>query len=181
MINIYTDGACVGNPGPGGFAAIIDAGDAQYTISGGEPNTTNNRMEIRAALEPLLALEKIPAAHDAAVAVHSDSVYLVSAFNKGWLDRWQGNGWRTKTKRHVKNHDLWMEMLGAVRGRSVTFNWIKGHDGHVMNERCDSLSNMQARRAASIMEPFIISDVPQVGAGAVEREPVREPPTLLDW
>ena len=180
-IDIYTDGSCIGNPGPGGFAAIIDADGTQYTISGGEPGTTNNRMEIRAALEPMLALDAMPEARDAAVVVHSDSVYLVGAFNKGWLERWRQNGWRTKARKRVRNRDLWMEMLGAVRGRSVTFNWIRGHDGHAMNERCDFLSNMQARRAVQMTEPFITSDVPQAGAGAAEREPAKAPPTLLDW
>ena len=181
IIDIYTDGACIGNPGPGGFAAIIDAVNLQYTIAGGERDTTNNRMEIRAALAPLLALDAMPAAHEAEVVVHSDSAYLVNAFNKGWLERWQRNGWKTKTKQRVKNQDLWVEMLGAVSGRSVTFNWIKGHDGHAMNERCDSLSNMQARRAIHMTEPFISSDVPQVHAGAAKRTPAGAPPTLLDW
>ena len=181
LIDIYTDGACIGNPGPGGFAAIIDAGNARYTITGGEHDTTNNRMEIRAALEPLLALDVIPAAHGAKTVIHSDSAYLVNAFSKGWLERWRQNGWRTKAKRRVKNRDLWTEMLGAVRGRSITFNWIRGHAGHEMNERCDSLSNMQARKAVRIMEPFLVSDVPQACPGAVEREPASEPPTLLDW
>ena len=180
-IDIYTDGACIGNPGPGGFAAIIVARDARYTVTGGEHDTTNNRMEIRAALEPLLALDAVPAAHEAEVVIHSDSTYLVNAFHKGWLERWQQNGWKTKTKKSVKNQDLWIEMLGAIRGRSVTFNWIKGHNGHAMNERCDALSNMQARRAVRMTEPFISSDVPQAGAEAAKRTPARTMPALLDW
>ena len=122
-INIYTDGACIGNPGPGGFAAIINTGGAQYTISGGEPRTTNNRMEIRAALEPLQALNGLQVEPDAAIVIHSDSAYLVNAFSRGWVDRWRQNGWRTRAKRGVKNRDLWVEILEAVRGRHVLFAW----------------------------------------------------------
>ena len=181
IINIHTDGACIDNPGPGGFAAIIDTGYMVYTISGGEHDTTSNRMEVRAALEPLRALDTMLEAQNTEVVIHSDSVYLTGAFSKGWLDRWRQNGWRTRGKKRVKSHDLWMEMIGAVRGRNVSFKWIKGHDGHTMNERCDSLANIQARRAVRITEPFITSDVPQTDVGVSERTPTRESPPLMDW
>ena len=177
-INIYTDGACIGNPGPGGFAAIINTGGAQYTISGGEPRTTNNRMEIRAALEPLQALNGLQVEPDAAIVIHSDSAYLVNAFSRGWIDRWRQNGWRTRAKRGVKNRDLWVEILEAVRGRHVLFAWIRGHSGHAQNEMCDSVSNRQARRAAGMAGPFIESDVPQAGTGAASQTHAGRPPAL---
>ena len=114
VIYIYTGGACIGNPGPGGFAGIIKFGATTYTVKGGEPRTTNNRMEMRAAIEPLLSLHMIPEAQDADITVHSDSKYLVNAFNE-WLDAWRQKGWRTKDKQRVKNQDLWIKMLDAVQ------------------------------------------------------------------
>ena len=173
MAIIYTDGACIHNPGPGGFAAIIENGNVLYTVRGGEPYTTNNRMEMRAAIEPLLALDGLPGVRDSAIAVYSDSTYMVNAFNKRWLEKWQRNGWRKKNKERVKNQDLWRDLLAAVRGRSVSFVWIRGHANHRMNEACDRIANEQARKAVGRIEPFMSSNVPNAegrdkrqGAGA---------------
>ena len=123
VIYIYTDGACIGNPGPGGFAGIIKFGATTYTVKGGEPRTTNNRMEMRAAIEPLLSLHMIPEAQDADITVHSDSKYLVNAFNE-WLDVWRQKGWRTKDKQRVKNQDLWIKMLGSRLFFIVFFGFV---------------------------------------------------------
>ena len=159
VIYIYTDGACINNPGPGGFAGIIKFGATTYTVKGGEPGTTNNRMEMRAAIEPLLSLHMILEVQDADITVYSDSKYLVNAFNE-WLDVWQQKGWRTKGKQRVKNQDLWMKMLDAVQYRNASFKWIKGHNNHPINELCDRISNEQASKAVHCVKPFITSDVP---------------------
>ena len=179
MASIYTDGACIHNPGPGGFAAIIELGSVLYTVRGGEPDTTNNRMEMRAAIEPLLALDGLPGARDSVITVYSDSAYLVNAFNGGWLEKWQRNGWRNKNKGRVKNQDLWRDLLAAVRGRSVSFVWIKGHANHRMNEACDRISNEQARRAVGRTEPFMASNVPKVESQG-ERQRASAA-SLTDW
>lgn len=159
VIYIYTDGACIGNPGPGGFAGIIKFGATTYTVKGGEPRTTNNRMEMRAAIEPLLSLHMIPEAQDADITVHSDFKYLVNAFNE-WLDAWRQKDWRTKDKQRVKNQDLWIKMLDAVQYMNVSFKWIKGHNNHHINELCDRISNEQASKAVHHAKPFVTSNVP---------------------
>jgi len=134
-VTIYTDGACSGNPGPGGWGAILIHGDTRREISGGEAQTTNNRMEMMAAIEALKLL-KTPCA----VTLYSDSAYLVRAFTQRWLDNWQRNGWKTSAKEPVLNQDLWMELLALTRTHDVQFQKVKGHAHDGDNNRCDALA-----------------------------------------
>jgi ribonuclease HI len=140
---IYTDGACQGNPGPGGWGAIVrdDAGERE--LSGYEPATTNNRMELRAAVEGLGAL-----AEPSDVDLHTDSQYLRNGMAE-WLARWKRNGWRTADKKPVKNTDLWQTLDALARRHSVRWHWVRGHAGHPENERCDVLANEAIRRGRS--------------------------------
>ena len=131
---IYTDGACSGNPGPGGWAAILMHGAAKKEISGGEAETTNNRMELTAVLEALSALKE-----PCEVALYTDSRYIVDAVNEGWLSSWQLKGWRRKGG-EVKNPDLWERLVPLLREHRVTFNWVKGHSENELNGRCDELA-----------------------------------------
>ena len=132
MIEIYTDGACSGNPGPGGWGAIIIAGDERLEISGGESATTNNRMEMMAAIEALKATS-------GPVTLHTDSQYLKNGITD-WMRRWKQNGWRTADKKPVKNQDLWQMLDALVSERIVHWKWVKGHAGHPENERADELA-----------------------------------------
>jgi ribonuclease HI len=140
---IYTDGACLGNPGPGGWAAIIADDGAPREISGYEPQTTNNRMELQAAVE---ALRTIPDGTD--VDLHTDSQYLRNGMSE-WLTRWKRNGWRTADKKPVKNVDLWQALDALAQRHVVRWHWVRGHCGHPENERCDELANEAIRRARS--------------------------------
>lgn len=134
-VRITTDGACKGNPGPGGWAAILQWGEQEKILSGFEPLTTNNRMEITAALEALKALKR-----PANVTLSTDSRYLLEAMTR-WLAGWQRNGWRTAARKPVKNADLWQDMLVAARPHNIRWEWVKGHTGHPLNERADALAN----------------------------------------
>jgi len=145
-VNIYTDGACRGNPdGPGGYGTILEYKDDQGKVhikefSGGYSSTTNNRMELLAVIIGLEKLKK-----PCQVQVFSDSKYIISAFNEGWIDNWLKNNWkRGKKKEPVKNRDLWERLLAAKVVHQVTFVWVKGHAGHPMNERCDVLATEAA-------------------------------------
>ena len=138
-VTIYTDGACSGNPGPGGWGAILCYGPHQKEISGGEKNTTNNRMELMAVIVALEALNR-----PCEVEVHSDSQYVVNAFNKHWIDGWKKRGWKTANKQPVKNRDLWERLLTAKSKHKIEFIWVKGHAGHELNERCDELATTAA-------------------------------------
>ena len=139
MIQIHTDGSCLGNPGAGGWAAlIVDDAGGREEIFGGEAHTTNNRMELTAAIR---ALEKIPAG--TRVELFTDSSYLKNAFTQGWLANWKRNGWRQGT---VRNQDLWRELDALVAARAVKFNWVKGHAGNYFNERCDALARTTAAK-----------------------------------
>lgn len=133
-VEIYTDGACRGNPGPGGWGAVLVYGDREKELSGGEENTTNNRMELTAAIEALSALKE-----PCEVTLTSDSTYLVNAIREGWLTEWRKRGFRK-----VKNPDLWMKLDPLLLRHEVTFVWVKGHDGHSYNERCDRLATAAA-------------------------------------
>lgn len=134
-VELFTDGACLGNPGPGGYGAILRWNGREKEISGGEPSTTNNRMEISAAIAGLSAL-KVPCK----VTLYSDSQYLVNAIQKGWAARWKRCGWmRTKTE-PAQNKDLWETLLDLLEQHEVEFIWVKGHAGHPENERCDRLA-----------------------------------------
>ncbi|MBT9135377.1 MAG: Ribonuclease H [Firmicutes bacterium] len=132
---IYTDGACSGNPGPGGWGAVLVSGDKRKELQGAETMTTNQRMELRAAVEGLAAL-KVPCA----VTLYSDSAYLVNAFLQNWFARWEVNGWLNSTKQPVANSDLWKQLLLLTRTHRVTWVKVKGHAGVAENERCDVLA-----------------------------------------
>ena len=139
MIKIYTDGSCLGNPGAGGWAAIIvDEKNRREEIFGGEEYTTNNRMELTAAIR---ALEKISAG--ANVEIFTDSSYMKNAFSNGWLAKWKRNG---RNNGRVLNRDLWLELDRLVENRAVKFNWVKGHAGNSFNERCDELARTTAEK-----------------------------------
>jgi ribonuclease HI len=140
---IYTDGACLGNPGPGGWAALIIDDGPPREISGYEPQTTNNRMELRAAVE---ALRTIPDGSE--VDLHTDSQYLRNGMSE-WLTRWKRNGWRTADKKPVKNVDLWQDLDTLAQRHVVRWHWVRGHCGQPENERCDALANEAIRRARS--------------------------------
>ena len=142
-VTVYTDGACSGNPGPGGWAAILIAGEHQKEISGFAPETTNNRMEITAVLEALRALTR-----PSTVRVHSDSSYVVNAFRKRWLDNWQRNGWRTSTGKPVENQDLWQALLAVASQHKVHFEWVEGHASDRLNNRCDEMAREAIRQHA---------------------------------
>ena len=131
-VDIYTDGACSGNPGPGGWGAILRSGEHVKELSGGEANTTNNRMELTALIEALSAL-RFPCQ----VTVYSDSKYVVDALKLGWARKWKANGWMRNKKEKALNPDLWDRLLALVDLHEVEFVWVKGHAGHPENERCD--------------------------------------------
>lgn len=130
-VEIYTDGACRGNPGRGGWGAILVYGKHERELSGGEPNTTNNRMELTAAIAGLEALKE-----PCRVTLYSDSKYLVDAYLLGWIETWKKAGWR----RGLKNPDLWQRLYALTETHEVSFVWVKGHNGHDYNERCDALA-----------------------------------------
>ena len=133
-VALYTDGACRGNPGRGGWGAILVYGSYEKELSGGEPMTTNNRMELLAAINGLAALRE-----SCAVTLYSDSKYLVDAFLQGWVNSWREHGWR-RGRDELKNPDLWERLWELTRKHEVTFVWVKGHNGHKYNERCDALA-----------------------------------------
>lgn len=134
-VDIYTDGACRGNPGKGGWGAVLVADGREKELSGGEPLTTNNRMELIGAITALEALK-----YPCEVTLTSDSKYLTDAINKGWLVSWQAKGWRKADKSQVLNVDLWQRLLPLLETHKVTFVWVRGHAGHPYNERCDALA-----------------------------------------
>jgi ribonuclease HI len=134
QVVIYTDGACRGNPGPGGWGAVLIFGDREREIWGGEMATTNNRMEMTAAIEALLALKR-----PCQVELHTDSQYLRNGISQ-WLSIWKGRGWRTMSKGEVKNEDLWRRLDAARARHDVDWRWVKGHAGHPLNERADALA-----------------------------------------
>ena len=134
-VDIYTDGACTGNPGKGGFGAVLIYNGVKKEISQGFLKTTNNRMELMAAIEALKMLNE-----PCKVDLYSDSKYLTDAINKGWLENWMKNGWRKADKKSVLNVDLWKELVCLIQKHSVSFIWVKGHAGNTYNERCDALA-----------------------------------------
>ncbi len=134
-VHIATDGACKGNPGPGGWAAILISGPHEKTLSGAEPLTTNNRMEMTAALRALEALKG-----PSTVTIETDSRYLLDGMTK-WIHGWMKNGWRNASRQPVKNADLWMALSNAARPHQISWQWVRGHAGHPLNERADILAN----------------------------------------
>ncbi len=137
-VEIFTDGACRGNPGPGGWAALLRMGKRERELGGGEALTTNNRMELVAAIRALQALKR-----PCRVELHTDSVYVRDGITK-WIHGWQRNGWRTSDRKPVKNEELWRELLEAVATHQVRWHWVKGHSGHPENDRVDALACAEA-------------------------------------
>lgn len=140
-VDLFTDGACSGNPGPGGYGAILRFGTNEKEISGGSDNTTNNRMELMAVIEGLNALKS-----RCTVSVYSDSKYIVDAVKNGWAVKWRENGWSRGRGKPALNPDLWGELLNLLEQHDVTFHWVKGHAGHPENERCDQLAVAESRK-----------------------------------
>ena len=144
---IYTDGACSGNPGPGGWGVVLRWQGTGKELHGGDPQTTNNRMELMAAIQALEALNR-----PSRVQLHTDSTYLLNGITK-WIDGWQRNGWRTAAKKPVKNDDLWRRLTEAIRPPEVSWVWVKGHAGDPGNERADALARRGIEEAASVAAP----------------------------
>jgi len=161
---IHTDGGCEGNPGPGGWAAVLRCGEHVLEITGGEPATTNNRMELQAAIGALSSLKE-----PCAVTLHTDSSYLRNGITQ-WLKGWKRNGWRTSTREPVKNEDLWKALDAACTPHRIEWRWLKGHAGHADNERCDQLAAVEMaklRKAytraqlAGLKEQFVAGRTPE--------------------
>ena len=141
-VTIWTDGACSGNPGPGGWAAILRCGEAEKVLSGGEANTTNNRMELTAVIRALEALKR-----PCRVTLYSDSKYVVDAMNQGWVYAWQKKGWMRTKNEPAKNPELWQRLLELLRTQEkVDFLWVKGHAENEINARCDALAVQESRK-----------------------------------
>lgn len=140
-VSIYTDGACSGNPGPGGWAAILVFGNREKELSGGEEATTNNRMELTAVISALEALKE-----PCRVTLCSDSKYIVDAVEKGWAASWQARGWRKADKEEAKNTDLWERLLSLLKVHEVSFIWVKGHAENEYNRRCDALAVAERKK-----------------------------------
>ena len=140
-VDIYTDGACSGNPGPGGWGAILRYGKYEREMSGGEAQTTNNRMELLAIISALEALNEPCKAR-----IHSDSKYVIDSITQGWAKKWKKNGWMRNKKERALNADLWGRLLGLIERHSVEFDWVKGHSGHPENERCDQMAVKESKK-----------------------------------
>lgn len=145
IVEIFTDGACSGNPGPGGYGAILRYGNAEKEISGGEKETTNNRMELMGVIAALSALNR-----PCEVLLTTDSKYVCDSITKGWVYGWQKKGWKKSDGKPALNVDLWEQILPLLDRHKVTFNWVKGHAGHPENERCDALAVKQRDYYASL-------------------------------
>ena len=139
-VEIFTDGACSGNPGPGGWGAILRYKGVEKELSGGEPETTNNRMELTAVISALSALKE-----PCDVQLYSDSKYIIDAVTKGWAKSWKAKGWIKADKKPALNSDLWDTLLSLLDKHTVEFIWVKGHAGHPENERCDTLAVEQSK------------------------------------
>jgi ribonuclease HI len=170
QLTIHTDGACEGNPGPGGWAAILRYGERARELSGGVPATTNNRMELQAALAALQALKE-----PCRVELHTDSVYLRDGMTE-WLPGWKARGWRTTDKKPVLNEDLWRALDAQDQLHSIRWHWLKGHAGHPDNERCDQLAKAEIAKLrkqftraqfAALKEQFESGRVAGAGQGAL--------------
>jgi len=144
---IYTDGACSGNPGPGGWGVVMRWQGKEKELYGFEPVTTNNRMELMAAIQALEALQR-----PTTVSLHTDSKYLLDGITK-WIPNWQRNGWKTAAKKPVKNEDLWRRLIEAMRPHQVDWVWVKGHAGDPGNERADALARRGIEEAAGVAQP----------------------------
>lgn len=147
LVHIYTDGACLGNPGPGGWAALLRYNGLEKELIGAASQTTNNRMELRAAINAFQALNK-----PCRVRIHTDSQYLRQGITQ-WVYNWQRNGWKTANKKPVKNKDLWQALLKAIEPHEIRWEWVKGHAGHAENERVDELASEAAHTRAKNAPP----------------------------
>jgi ribonuclease HI len=145
VVQLIADGAVSGNPGPGGWAAILISGEHRRELSGGVPDTTNNRMELMGVIEGLRALTR-----PCTVQVLSDSAYVVNAHRMGWIERWEQNGWKTAARKPVENQDLWRALLAEEARHTVHFELVKGHAGHELNERADALAVAAREHIASV-------------------------------
>jgi ribonuclease HI len=171
---VHSDGACHGNPGPGGWAAVLEYGQQRREISGGVPATTNNRMELQAAIEALNALKE-----PCGVEFYTDSEYVKNGV-MGWLANWKRTGWRTKSKKPVKNEDLWRALDSSASKHTVKWHWLKGHAGHAGNERCDQLANgeiakikktFDAAQLKTLLAQFSTKDPAGQSSGELFRNP----------
>ena len=142
-VTIYTDGACSGNPGPGGWGAVLKYGEHEKEISGGAAETTNNRMELTAVIEALRLLKE-----PCAVELYSDSKYVIDALSLGWAEGWRKNGWKKKDKKPALNPDLWETLLTLVQTHELRYHWVKGHAENEYNNRCDAMAVAESRRFA---------------------------------
>ena len=138
-VDIFTDGACSGNPGPGGWGAILRYGNHELELSGGDKSTTNNRMELTAVIEVLKRLKE-----KCSVTIYTDSKYVADAFLQGWIWNWEKNGWKKSDKKPVLNPELWQTLLTEIRKHDYKIVWVKGHAGHPENERCDKLATAKS-------------------------------------
>lgn len=141
LVTIYTDGACSGNPGPGGWAAVLRYGTQGKELSGGERETTNNRMELTAVIEALRLLKE-----PCTVELYSDSKYVIDALSKGWVYSWQKHGWVKSDKKPALNRDLWERLLPLLERHDVRYHWVKGHAENIYNNRCDALAVLERRK-----------------------------------
>ena len=147
-VTIYTDGACIGNPGPGGYGAVLLSEGNRKELSGGYTKTTNNRMELMAAIVGLEALKR-----PCDVTLYSDSKYLVDAIEKGWARKWRANGWMRNRRERAINPDLWERLLALTEQHNVAFKWVRGHAGVKENERCDQLATAAAKGKSLLADP----------------------------
>ncbi len=147
-VTIHTDGSCIGNPGPGGYGVVLDYNGRRQQFSAGYALTTNNRMELLAAIVGLEALNR-----PCKVVLHSDSRYVVDAISKGWATRWRSNGWMRNKKEAAVNPDLWQRLLDVCERQAVEFRWVRGHSGNPDNELCDQLANAAARETGLPDDP----------------------------
>lgn len=146
-MQIYTDGACSGNPGPGGYGVVLIYGEHEKELSGAYDNTTNNRMELMAVIVGLEALKQ-----PCKVALYSDSQYIINAMTKGWLEKWRNNKWMRNKKEKAKNVDLWKRLLSAAQPHQITWIWVKGHADNEMNNRCDRLAVHAAKELPRLID-----------------------------
>ncbi len=146
-VHAYSDGSAIGNPGPGGYGALLIWGGQEKEFAAGFRNTTNNRMELLGAIVALESLKR-----PSRVILSTDSQYVVNGIEKGWAKKWRSNGWRRNKKEMALNPDLWERLLNAVEKHRVTFEWVRGHSGHAENERCDVLANTAARTDAVLLD-----------------------------
>jgi ribonuclease HI len=152
-VSVYTDGACLGNPGPGGYGVVIDYDGHQKELSAGFRLTTNNRMELLAAIKGLTALTE-----PCKVKLTSDSNYVVHAVERGWIKNWIKNGWLTAAKKPVSNRDLWLEFVDAMKRHDVKLLWVRGHTGHPQNERCDQLAVAAAKSSTLAIDAGYVAN-----------------------